>query len=163
MSENIAVIISVLSFLLSLGLAVRTFLKERESYSVSVTDYRIINDDVALFLLCIENKSDTPLVILSLRYDGIPCKLEPTKIYGKPGNFDARISADFPLRIPGHDALYTYLVFHDAQIRQKKPVPGTAVNFQIQTTRHLSHKTMILSHTRYYLHREDPISADISR
>lgn len=32
--------------------------------------------------------------------------------------------------------------------------PGTVVNFQIQTTQGLSQRTVILSHTGYYLHKE---------
>ena len=64
------------------------------------------------------------------------------------------MTAEFPLCIPAHGAQYTYVLFPGAGVPHKQLTPGTVVNFQIQTTQSLSQRTVILSHTGYYLHKE---------
>lgn len=150
--EIISVIISVLSLGLSIVLAARTYIKERESYSMDIIDYRAFCTE-SQFLLCFSNTSTCPLTIIDIRYDGLICLLEPKAIETRRG-VPVRMTAEFPLCIPAHGAQYTYVLFPDAGVQHKPLTPGTVVNFQIQTTRSLSQRTVTLSHTGYYLHKE---------
>ena len=152
--DIIAVIVSVLSFSLSLAISVRTFLREKERFTVEIIDYRKHFDEIVLFLLCISNQSDTPLVITQIRYGGILCRLEPTEVAPGFHGGKARLTPDFPLCIPARSAQYAYLLFRDEALQNKQLTAGTAVSFQIQTTRHPSRKTIYLPHTGCYLHRE---------
>lgn len=154
MLDTIAVVISLLSFSLSLWLAIQTFLKKRESFSIDALDYRIWPNNIMQLYLRITNYSDSPLVIGSLKCNGIPCKLEATKVFGTPGNYNARTTADFPIRISPHDMQLIYLVFHDERLQGTTLENGTTVHFQIQTTGCLSQQSIRLPHTGYYLHRD---------
>lgn len=150
--EIVSIVISILSLGLSITLAVRTYLKERESYSADVIDYRSFQTE-SQFLFCFSNTSSCPLTIIGIKYDGIICLLEPKAIETRRG-VPVRMTAEFPLCIPAHGAQYTYVLFPGAGVPHKQLTPGTVVNFQIQTTRSLSQRTVILSHTGYYLHKE---------
>lgn len=151
--EIISVIISVFSLGLSIALAVRTYVKERESYSIDVIDYRAFHTE-SQFLLCFSNTSSCPLTIIDIKYDGLICLLEPRAIETKRDGTIVRASAQFPLCIPAHGAQYAYVLFPDTGVQHKQLNSGTVVNFQIQTTRSLSQRTVTLSHTGYYLHKE---------
>lgn len=150
--EIVSIVISILSLGLSITLAVRTYLKERESYSADVIEYRSFQTE-SQFLFCFSNTSSCPLTIIGIKYDGIICLLEPKAIETRRG-VPVRMTAEFPLCIPVHGAQYTYVLFPDAGVPHKQLTPGTVVNFQIQTTQSLSQRTVILSHTGYYLHKE---------
>lgn len=150
--EIVSIVISILSLGLSITLAVRTYLKERESYSADVIDYRSFQTE-SQFLFCFSNTSSCPLTIIGIKYDGIICLLEPKAIETRRG-VPVRMTAEFPLCIPAHGAQYTYVLFPGAGVPHKQLTPGTVVNFQIQTTQSLSQRTVILSHTGYYLHKE---------
>lgn len=150
--EIVSIAISILSLGLSITLAVRTYLKERESYSADVIDYRSFQTE-SQFLFCFSNTSSCPLTIIGIKYDGIICLLEPKAIETRRG-VPVRMTAEFPLCIPAHGAQYTYVLFPGAGVPHKQLTPGTVVNFQIQTTQSLSQRTVILSHTGYYLHKE---------
>lgn len=150
--EIVSIVISILSLVLSITLAVRTYLKERESYSADVIDYRSFQTE-SQFLFCFSNTSSCPLTIIGIKYDGIICLLEPKAIKTRRG-VPVRMTAEFPLCIPAHGAQYTYVLFPGAGVPHKQLTPGTVVNFQIQTTQSLSQRTVILSHTGYYLHKE---------
>lgn len=150
--EIVSIVISILSLGLSITLAVRTYLKERESYSADVIDYRSFQTE-SKFLFCFSNTSSCPLTIIGIKYDGIICLLEPKAIETRRG-VPVRMTAEFPLCIPAHGAQYTYVLFPGAGVPHKQLTPGTVVNFQIQTTQSLSQRTVILSHTGYYLHKE---------
>ncbi len=150
--EIVSIVISILSLGLSIALAVRTYLKERESYSADVIDYRSFQTE-SQFLFCFSNTSSCPLTIIGIKYDGIICLLEPKAIETRRG-VPVRMTAEFPLCIPAHGAQYTYVLFPGAGVPHKQLTPGTVVNFQIQTTQSLSQRTVILSHTGYYLHKE---------
>lgn len=150
--EIVSIVISILSLGLSITLAVRTYLKERESYSADVIDYRSFQTE-SQFLFCFSNTSFCPLTIIGIKYDGIICLLEPKAIETRRG-VPVRMTAEFPLCIPAHGAQYTYVLFPGAGVPHKQLTPGTVVNFQIQTTQSLSQRTVILSHTGYYLHKE---------
>lgn len=150
--ELFSVIISGFSLALSIGLAVWTYTKERESYSVDIIDYRAFQTE-SLFLLCISNPSSCPLIITNIKYDGFACLLEPKPFETRRG-VPVRATADFPLCIPAHGAQYAYVLFPDAGGQHKQLNPGIVVNFQIRTTQSLSQRTVTLSHTGYYLHKE---------
>lgn len=150
--EIVSIVISILSLGLSITLAIRTYLKERESYSADVIDYRSFQTE-SQFLFCFSNTSSCPLTIIGIKYDGIICLLEPKAIETRRG-VPVRMTAEFPLCIPAHGAQYTYVLFPGAGVPHKQLTPGTVVNFQIQTTQSLSQRTVILSHTGYYLHKE---------
>lgn len=135
-----------------MSLLPRTYIKERESYSMDIIDYRAFCTE-SQFLLCFSNTSTCPLTIIGIKYDGIICLLEPKAIETRRG-VPVRMTAEFPLCIPAHGAQYTYVLFPGAGVPHKQLTPGTVVNFQIQTTRSLSQRTVILSHTGYYLHKE---------
>ena len=150
--EIVSIVISILSLGLSITLAVRTYLKERESDSADVIDYRSFQTE-SQFLFCFSNTSSCPLTIIGIKYDGIICLLEPKAIETRRG-VPVRMTAEFPLCIPAHGAQYTYVLFPGAGVPHKQLTPGTVVNFQIQTTQSLSQRTVILSHTGYYLHKE---------
>lgn len=151
--EIVSIVISILSLGLSIAIAIRTYLKERESYSADVIDYRSFQTE-SQFLFCFSNTSSCPLTIIDIRYDGLICLLEPKAIETKLDGTIVRASAQFPLCIPAHGAQYTYVLFPGAGVPHKQLTPGTVVNFQIQTTQSLSQRTVILSHTGYYLHKE---------
>lgn len=150
--EIVSIVISILSLGLSITLAVRTYLKERESYSADVIDYRSFQTE-SQFLFCFSSTSSCPLTIIGIKHDGIICLLEPKAIETRRG-VPVRMTAEFPLCIPAHGAQYTYVLFPGAGVPHKQLTPGTVVNFQIQTTQSLSQRTVILSHTGYYLHKE---------
>ncbi len=150
--EIVSIVISILSLGLSIAIAIRTYLKERESYSADVIDYRSFQTE-SQFLFCFSNTSSCPLTIIGIKYDGIICLLEPKAIETRRG-VPVRMTAEFPLCIPAHGAQYTYVLFPGAGVPHKQLTPGTVVNFQIQTTQSLSQRTVILSHTGYYLHKE---------
>lgn len=150
--EIVSIVISILSLGLSIAIAIRTYLKERESYSADVIDYRSFQTE-SQFLFCFSNTSSCPLTIIGIKYDGIVCLLEPKAIETRRG-VPVRMTAEFPLCIPAHGAQYTYVLFPGAGVPHKQLTPGTVVNFQIQTTQSLSQRTVILSHTGYYLHKE---------
>lgn len=135
-----------------MSLLPRTYIKERESYSMDIIDYRAFCTE-SQFLLCFSNTSTCPLTIIDIRYDGLICLLEPKAIETRRG-VPVRMTAEFPLCIPAHGAQYTYVLFPGAGVPHKQLTPGTVVNFQIQTTQSLSQRTVILSHTGYYLHKE---------
>ena len=151
--EYISVIISVLSLGLSIALAIRTYIKELESYSADIIDYRSFQTE-SQFLFCFSNNSSHSLTIVDIKYDGIICLLEPKAIETRRDGTVVRAAAQFPLCIPAHGAQYAYVLFPGAGVQHKQLNPGTAVNFQIQTTRSLSQKSVTLSHTGYYLHKE---------
>lgn len=67
--EIIALAISILSFMLSLFLAVRSVTHEQERFDVDVIDYRLFDTNVALFFVCITNRSERPLTITKIEYD----------------------------------------------------------------------------------------------
>lgn len=150
--EIVSIVISILSLGLSIAIAIRTYLKERESYSADVIDYRSFQTE-SQFLFCFSNTSSCPLTIIGIKYDGIICLLEPKAIETRRG-VPVRMTAEFPLCIPAHGAQYTYVLFPGAGVPHMQLTPGTVVNFQIQTTQSLSQRTIILSHTGYYLHKE---------
>lgn len=150
--EIVSIVISILSLGLSIAIAIRTYLKERESYSADVIDYRSFQTE-SQFLFCFSNTSSCPLTIIGIKYDGIICLLEPKAIETRRG-VPVRMTAEFPLCIPAHGAQYTYVLFPGAGVPHKQLTPGTVVNFQIQTTQSLSQRTVILSHTGYYLYKE---------
>lgn len=150
--EIVSIVISILSLGLSIAIAIRTYLKERESYSADIIDYRSFQTE-SQFLFCFSNTSSCPLTIIGIKYDGIICLLEPKAIETRRG-IPVRMTAEFPLCIPAHGAQYTYVLFPGAGVPHKQLTPGTVVNFQIQTTQSLSQRTVILSHTGYYLHKE---------
>lgn len=150
--EIVSIVISILSLGLSIAIAIRTYLKERESYSADVIDYRSFQTE-SQFLFCFSNTSSCPLTIIGIKYDRIICLLEPKAIETRRG-VPVRMTAEFPLCIPAHGAQYTYVLFPGAGVPHKQLTPGTVVNFQIQTTQSLSQRTVILSHTGYYLHKE---------
>lgn len=152
--EIIALAISILSFMLSLFLAVRSVTHEQERFDVDVIDYRLFDTNVALFFVCITNRSERPLTITKIEYDQVICQLEPTVIQGKPGQFLYRESPCFPLHIPPTGAQYFYLVFPNKGVVHDPLSLGKVVTFQIQTTRHQVHKTPVVSHTGFYLHRD---------
>lgn len=151
--EVISVTISIFSLGLSIFIAIRTYIKELESYSMNVIDYRSFQTE-SQFLLCFSNTSSCPLVITSIKYNGFVCLLEPRAIETKRNGAVVRASAQFPLCIPAHGAQYAYVLFPNAGVQHKQLSPGTTVNLQIQTTRKLSQRTVTLSHTGYYLHKE---------
>lgn len=136
-----------------MSLLPRTYIKEREFYSMDIIDYRAFCTE-SQFLLCFSNTSTCPLTIIDIRYDGLICLLEPKAIETKLDDTIVRASAQFPLCIPAHGAQYTYVLFPGAGVPHKQLTPGTVVNFQIQATQSLSQRTVILSHTGYYLHKE---------
>lgn len=150
--EIVSIVISILSLGLSITLAVRTYLKERESYSADVIDYRSFQTE-SQFLFCFSNTSACPLTIIDIKYDGIVCLLEPKAIETRRG-VPVRMTAEFPLCIPAHGVQYAYVLFPGAGVPHMQLTPGTVVNFQIQTTQSLSQRTVILLHTGYYLHKE---------
>ena len=152
--EAISVIISICSLSLSIFLAIRTYAKELESYSMTVIDYRGFQTENQ-FLFCFSNTSSCPLTIISMSYDGLTCLLEPRAIETKRDGTVVRASAQFPLCIPAHGAQYAYVLFPNTEVPHKQLSPGTAVIFQIQTTRSLSQRSVTLSHTGYYLHKEN--------
>lgn len=151
--EVVSVIISIFGLGLSIFLAIRTYIKERESYSIDVIDYRSFQTE-SRFLFCFSNTSSCPLTIVGIKCDGLVCLLESKTIEAKRDGTIVRASAQFPLCIPAHGAQYAYVLFPDTGVLHKQLDPGTAVNFQIQTTRALSQRTVTLSHTGYYLHKE---------
>ena len=151
--EVVSVIVSIFSLGLSILLAVRTYVKEQESYSMDAIDYRSFQTE-SQFLLCFSNTSSCPLTIISIKCDGLVCLLEPKAIETKRDGTVVRASAQFPLCIPAHGAQYAYVLFPDAGVLHRPLSPGTSVIFQIQTTRTLSQRTVTLSHTGYYLHKE---------
>lgn len=93
-----------------MSLLPRTYIKERESYSMDIIDYRAFCTE-SQFLLCFSNTSTCPLTIIDIRYDGLICLLEPKAIETKLDGTIVRASAQFPLCIPAHGAQYTYYVY----------------------------------------------------
>lgn len=142
----------VLGFFLSLFLAVNSAVKRRESYSVDVIDYCVPRAGVTQFLVCIQNMSDSPLSIICVTYDGMPCELERKKIRVVEGRSNFQTTPDFPLCISGHGAVYSYLEFVDYEREHKPLSPGITVTFEIQSTRHRKQKTLSLHDTSHYLH-----------
>ena len=149
-SQDIYNILGILGFLLSASMAIFAFLRSRENYSVDVIDYANRHSDIVQFLIIITNKSSSPLAISSITYEGAICEIEPKKIRGEYQHFGFASTAAFPVCIDSHGCTYVYLEFLDVPY-----IPlsrGTAANFQIQSTRKLAHKTVLLGDKSHYLH-----------
>lgn len=149
-SQDIYNILGILGFLLSASMAILALLRSREDYSIDVIDYANRNTDIVQFLIIITNKSSSPLAISSITYEGTVCELEPKKIRGEYQHFGFVSTPFFPVCIDPHSCRYIYLEFLDMPY-----IPlsrGTTVNFQIQSTRKLAHKTVLLGEISHYLH-----------
>ena len=152
-SQDIYNILGILGFLLSASMAILTFLRSQENYSIDVIDYANRHSDIVQFLVIITNKSSSPLTISSITYEGTVCELEPKKIRGKYQQFGFVSTPFFPICLDPHCSRYIYLEFLDMPY-----IPlsrGTTVNFQIQSTRKQAHKVLLLGDISHYLHNRE--------
>lgn len=152
-SQDFYNILGILGFILSASLTAYSLFKSRENYSISVIDYANRAKDVTQFLIIITNNSSNPLAISSIIYEGTDCELEPKKIRGQVGCWGFVSTPRFPVCISAHGCQYVYLEFVDVPY-----IPlsrGTAVTFQIQSTRTLADKIVILGDISHYLHSRE--------
>lgn len=145
-----SLIISIASFATSIFLVVHGRIKSRENYSLSVIDHAF-RQKCFQMLIAIVNESDSPLVIVSVSVEGNDCELESKRIRDDVSVAGGiRLSLDFPLCIPAHGCLYSYLEFVDFQ--GTAPGCGTHLTLQICSTRKLVQKTVLLGCHSHYLH-----------
>ena len=144
--------ISLIGFGLSVYNFVHSLITSRENYVLDIIDYEVCTKRVTQFLVCFSNKSDSPLSIISVSYDGTICELEPKKIKGFPTDWNFQSSPRFPLCVPARGCQYAYLEFVSRSPKQKPLSPHTAVNFEIRSTRKLVQKTVSLPEKSHYLH-----------
>lgn len=151
----VSISISALSLALSLFITIRTFIKERESYTVDIVDYKADPGILMYFMICVINKSDSPLTITEVRYGEYLCTLE--SVYVKTGvdSPHSPWTPNFPLCIPAHGAQYAYLAFEGVNTSRIQLDPGTTVTLQVRTTRSTSDRSITLRNTKYYLHRNE--------
>lgn len=162
MLSIIASIVGVLGFLLSLYSLVSRAIKARETYTLSVIDYdtqRIRGIWSVRFLVCIENRSDSPLCIVSVSLDGVACTLEPKPVRGNPGAFDFQATAQFPLSVAAHHCRYFYLDFPFESAPEPPLTHGTPVSFCMRSTRRATVQTLPLPHMGCYLHTRDMLKS----
>ena len=147
-----ALAISGVGLALSLFLAVRGGIQSREAYSVAVVDYKQPAAGIVQLLICIVNRSASPLAVVSVSLCGAECELFPKRIRGTPGSFDFRHTADFPLCIPSRGCRYAYLEFLHCPLPPAALAPGKTLPLEIRTTRRRGRKTVRLGSQSRYLH-----------
>lgn len=153
-TENIALIVSIISLLISLAMPVIQFLNSREKYRISVVDYRSPTDISAQLLVCIENLSDSPLTIISIFLDGVCCALDARTLRDMDYSRRAERIIKFPVCIPAHGAQYCYLEFFDEALQGILLFPGKELTLQIHSTFRQEYKSTILGNRLYYLHND---------
>lgn len=139
----------IAGLLLSIALAIREFLRARMCFDFLVLDYVVVRN-VTQFFVSIANKSKTPLVITEILFHDVSCELEPKKIRGEPGQWNAVTTPRFPLSVPGQDAKFMYLEFVGCSDNQL--TADIFVTFQIQTISRQVSRTVLLQGTSHYLH-----------
>lgn len=148
--EVLADIAGVAGFALSLWIVLFGWFQRREAFKVTVLDYSDLPSSVRFFLL-IRNESNSPLVITEIKYLGTTCELEPKKIRGEPGSWNAVSSARFPVRVRPHDAELLYIEVVGCEYIPL--APDTWVSFQIQTISRSAQKTALLGNKSRYLNK----------
>ena len=147
---NWSLLISFASLFISFSGIIYRRIKSGENYSISVIDHAF-RCNCFQMLISIVNQSDFPLVISSISCCGNDCELESKRIRDDlAATGGIRLSHDFPLCIPAHGCLYSYLEFVDFQ--GTVPGCGTHLMLQIHSTRKLEQKTVLLGCHSHYLH-----------
>lgn len=144
--------IAVGGFILSVYNAVSKWLCEKERYRLELIDYAYRNKNVVQFLVCVSNLSAAPLTLTEISVFGVSCELLPKKIYGKPGNWDFRHTAEFPLCIPARSSQFFHLEFVDHHNGFPVLRPGNTVIVETRSTFRRRQKTVLLSSESHYLH-----------
>lgn len=145
-------LVGAAGFGLSLFLAISGFLKNRQSFDVSVIDYRDFGK-ATTFFLSIVNKSQSPLVITEVTYLGTVCELEPKRIRNDPQAWNGVTTPRFPICIPARSAQCVYLEFVGRLDPQHIPLTADIwVTLQIQTISHKELRTLLLGPPGHYLH-----------
>ena len=152
-TENIALVVSIISLLMSVSIAVFQCFSKRENYNISVVDYAKPLPDVIQFLVCLENFSSNPLVIVSVSVHGVSCKIDTRTLRGATSQRQPAQTSPFPLCIQAHGALYCYLEFVSSDLQDIDLAPGKTLTLQIRSTRHTAQKNAPLGNTADYLHR----------
>lgn len=148
-------IISVVGFGLSIYNFILPLIDSREKYQLDVIDYAVREPISTQFFVCFSNTSIRPLAIVSISYNGITCELEPKAIKNLPSDWNFRSSPQFPICIPARSSQYAYLEFVDRHHSHIPLSSGTAVTFEIHSTRKLAQKTLTLGDKAHYLHRRE--------
>lgn len=147
--------IAVGGFMLSVYNAMSKWLSSREHYRLELIDYAYRSKNVVQFLVCVSNLSAAPLTLTEISVFGTPCELFPKKIYGKPGNWGFRHTAEFPLCIPARSSQFFYLEFVDHHNGFPSLSPGKTVIFETRSTFRRIQKTALLSNESHYLHTRE--------
>ena len=149
--EIIAVVTGCLGFLLSLTKWIYDAIKNRENYGIHMVTMSPVTHNSIRFFICIENKSSAPLTIVSISCKGYECDLLPKPIKGHPSDWDFQHTDQFPLCIPAHGAIYSYLEFSKLNAEFVQPKIGDPVLFEIQTTRRVSKRSVLTNIRSGYL------------
>ena len=150
--SNVTFLIAVVSFILSTGHIVVSVLSGKESYKLEVVDYAYRDKNVIQFLVCIANRSNSPLSIISISAFETTRELFPKMIYGKPENWNFRHTVEFPICIPAHGCQYAYLEFCGDNFQAELLTPDSKVAFEIRSTRKQVRKIALLPKQSCYLH-----------
>ena len=150
--EKTTFVIAVLGFLFSCVHGLTAICKNLEKYKISVIDYRKFTPKTVTFFLCVTNRSSSTLTLTAVKFCGVECELEPKKIKNHPSPEAFYWSAQFPVQIPPRQAQIFYIEFVDEHLRNIELNPGTAVNFQIRSTRRQARKSLLLGQPSHYLH-----------
>lgn len=152
-TENIALVVSIISLLMSVLIAVFQCFFKRENYNIFVVDYAKPRPDIIQFLVCLENFSSNPLVIVSVSVHGVSCTLDTRTLRGATSQRQPAQTSPFPLCVQAHGALYCYLEFVSSNLQDIDLAPGKTLTFQIRSTRHTAQKNAPLGNTVDYLHK----------
>lgn len=161
--DNLTFLMAALGFIYSIYDFIATRIKSKESYNVAVIDYAERWSNTLQFLICITNKSSEPLSIADISVFETSCELKPKAIYGNPEKWNFQHTPDFPLCIDSHGCSYAYLEFVGEGLGHKQLGPGTAVSFEIHSTRKLVRKTVTLGPRSHYLHSREQSPAPQSQ
>lgn len=149
--EIITTTIAVSGFLLSLYNFISAKINARENYSFCVVDSSRLHNRSIRFLVCFENRSESPLTIVSVCFAGQQCELLPKPISGDSSAWNFRHTDHFPLCVPAHGAIYSYLEFVKLNDVPQPLEIDTPVTFEIRSTRRVSRKTVLLKLAAGYL------------
>lgn len=144
--------IAVGGFALSVFNAASKWINSHESYRLELIDYAYRSQNVVQFLICVSNLSASPLTLTEISVFGIICERMPKKIYGKPGEWNFRHTAEFPLCIPARSSKFYYLEFVDRHNGFPTLSPEKTVIFETRSTFQRKQKTVLLSSESHYLH-----------
>ena len=151
-TENLALVVSAVSLLISVAVPLFAAWNRREKYRLSVIDYHKPRPHVVQLLLCIENLSESPLVITDIKINGVSCAIDRRKLRESVSWRPAAYTAEFPLALAAHGATYCYLEFSSASLKDIVLAPDKALSLQIRSTLRQEQKTVLLGSISDYLH-----------